>query len=141
MADDPRNVTVTRLDTGVYEATNPRGGRIRFGSKAGDDFTPVEMLLAALAGCSAVDVDQVTSRRATPDRFEVRVSAQVERGGSGNLLQDIVVAFDLAFPQGPEGDTARALAPRALEISHQRTCTVSRTVQTGVPVRMELSTS
>ena len=140
MAEDLRSVTVNRLDTGVYEATNSRGGRLRFGSRADDDFTPVELLLAALAGCSAVDVDQVTSRRATPDRFEVVVTAAVESGGAGKSLRDIVVAFDLAFPEGAEGDTARTLAPRALQISHDRTCTVSRTVQTGVPVRMDLTT-
>lgn len=141
MSQDQRTVSVTRLDTGVYEAVNSRGGRLRFGSATGQDFTPVELLLAALAGCSAVDVDTVTSRRSDPRSFEVSAEAVVERGGQGNLLGDIRLLFDLAFPEGADGDRARALAPRALQISHERSCTVSRTVETGVPVRMDLRLS
>lgn len=140
MPEDLRRVTLTRLDTGVYEARNARGGTIRFGSRAGEDFTPVELLLAALAGCSAVDVDTVTSRRADPELFQAHASGVVERGDAGNLLRDIAVRFDLRFGAGPAGDSARTLAPRALRASHERSCTVSRTVETGVPVRMDLTT-
>ena len=141
MAEDLRTVTVTRLETGVYQATNPRGGTLRFGSNAGDDFTPVELLLAAIAGCSAVDVDTVVSRRVEPETFEATATGVVERGDSGNILRDIAVAFRTLFPEGPDGDTARTLAERALRISHERSCTVSRTVEAGVPVRMDLTTS
>lgn len=140
MTEDRRSVSVTRLDTGVYQATNARGGTLRFGSRAGEDFTPVELLLAALAGCSAVDVDTVTARRAAPQTFNVTAGAVVEHDASGNILRDILLAFELVFPEGPAGDSAHALAPRALQISHDRSCTVSRTVEAGVPVRMDLRT-
>jgi putative redox protein len=63
MSDDHRWVTLERLDEGVYLARNPRGVQLRFGSRAEDGFSPVELLLAALAGCSAVDIDVVTGRR------------------------------------------------------------------------------
>ena len=70
MSDEPRKtVRLTRTGLGEYEATNDRGGVIALGSGDSTDFTPVELLLVALAGCSAVDVDHMTSRRADPDSF------------------------------------------------------------------------
>jgi Fic family protein len=54
MADDShRWITIDRLDEGVYLARNRRGLELRFGSKDPEGFTPVELLLAAIAGCSA----------------------------------------------------------------------------------------
>lgn len=134
-ADTLRTVTLGRLDEGVYLARNARGGELRFGSKAGDDFTPVELLLAAVAGCSAVDVDVVTGRRSAAEQFEAAVQAhKVPMDGGGSILQDIEVTFTIRFPDGEAGDAARAILPRALKASHDRTCTVSRTIEAGVPV-------
>lgn len=141
MTDDRRSVTLTRLETGVYEARNRRGGVLRFGSMAGDDFSPVELLLAAIGGCSAVDIDTVTSRRVEPDRFDVEVSAEKVRDEHGNHLRDIRATFHLAFPGGEDGDKARQLAPRAAKTSHDVSCTVSRTLELGEPVQMELDVS
>lgn len=134
--DTLRTVTLERVDEGVYAARNPRGGHLLFGSHAGADFTPVELLLAAIAGCSAVDVDVVTGRRARPEHFEVVAQAhKVRADHGGTVLQDISITFDVQFAPGEAGDAARAILPRALQTSHDRTCTVSRTIEAGVPVR------
>lgn len=134
MADTHRWVTLDRLDEGVYLARNARGAELRFGSKADDAFSPVELLLAAIAGCSAVDVDVVTGRRSPAETFGARVDAHVVRDESGNRLRDITLTFSVTFPEGPDGDAARAILPRAAKTSHDRTCTVSRTVEAGTPV-------
>lgn len=135
MADTThRRVTLDRLDTGVYRATNPRGGTVEFGSNAGAGFTPVELLLAAIGGCSAVDVDVVTGRRAAPRTFEVDVEADSVRDAGGNRLQDITMTFRVTFPAGEAGDAARDVLPRAARTSHDRTCTVSRTIEAGTIV-------
>jgi putative redox protein len=137
--DTLRTVTLGRLDEGVYLARNPRGGQLRFGSHAGDDFTPVELLLAAVAGCSAVDVDVVTGRRAPAERFEVTARAhKVPTDGAGSTLRDIEVTFTVRFGDDAAGDAARAVLPRALKASHDRTCTVSRTIEAGTPVLTRL---
>jgi len=134
-----RSVALSRIAEGVYLATNSRGGTIRFGSHAGEAFTPVELLLAAIAGCSAVDVDIVTGRRATAEDFGVEVSAHKARDESGgSVLRDIEMTFTLRFPEGEAGDAARALLPRAAKASHDRSCTVSRTVESGVPVSVSV---
>jgi putative redox protein len=136
---DHRRVTLERVDEGVYRATNPRGVQLTFGSKADDGFSPVELLLAAIGGCSAVDVDVVTGRHAEHERFEVVIEADAVRDGGGNILEDVQMTFHVRFPAGPEGDKARQLLPRAVRTSHERTCTVSRTVEAATPVSVEIA--
>lgn len=131
-----RSVSVTRTGLGAYEAHNVRGGRIRVGGGESADFTPVELLLTAIAGCSAVDVDHMTSRRAEPLSFEVTATGEKVRDDDGSLLGDLEVTFRVRFPDGDAGERARAMLPRAVAMSHDRLCTVSRTVELGTPVRM-----
>jgi putative redox protein len=136
MSDDDRWVTLDRLDEGVYLARNANGVELRFGSNADDAFTPVELLLAAIAGCSAVDVDVVTGRRSPAERFTARVDAEKVRDGGGNILRNIRLTFDVTFPEGEAGDAAREILPRTVKTSHDRTCTVSRTIEAGVPIQV-----
>ena len=131
--DTHRNIEVTRSAKGRYEAVNPRGGRIRFGAES-DDFTPVELLLAAIAGCSAADVDYITVKRSEPDHFAVSMSADKVRDEHGNHLTGLTITFDVRFPEGEAGDVARQVLPEAVRRSHDRLCTVSRTVELGTPV-------
>lgn len=139
MTDDSlRTVELSRISLGLYEAANPRGGRLVFGSGDGDQFTPVELLLVAIAGCSAADVDYITAKRAEPTRFELRMSGDKVRDDSGNHLTNLRLTFDVAFPEGENGDAARAVVPRAVAQSHDRLCTVSRTVELGTPIEVEI---
>ena len=88
-----REISISRVDKGEFRATNVRGGVVEFGSGADTNFTPVELLLVAIAGCSAIDVDLITVKRAEPESFEVRASGTKVRDEAGNRLQDIVVRF------------------------------------------------
>jgi putative redox protein len=73
-----------------------------------------------------------------PDRFEVVVEADKVRDEAGNILRDIQMIFRIAFPDGDAGDQARELIPRAVKASHERACTVSRTVEAGTPVSVRI---
>jgi len=137
MTDNPvRTVTVERTSTGHFTATNTRGGTVSFGTGADGDteFTPVELLLAALGGCTAVDVDIATSRHAEPAGFSVTVVGNKVGDDLGNRLTDLTVTFQVTFPDGEGADRARAILPRAVKTSHDRLCTVSRTIEIGTPV-------
>ena len=123
-----------RIAPGVLMVTNTRGGQIRFGTGGGTDFTPTELLLAAIGGCTAIDVDILTSRRAEPDSFQVQVEADKIRDDSGNRLTGIQVTFAIEFPAGERGDYARAILPDVVRRSHDRLCTVGRTVEIGTPI-------
>jgi putative redox protein len=129
-----RSVRLERTQNSRYVITNDRGGQISIGSGEGTDFTPVDLLLAGIGGCTAIDVDILTSRRAEPEAFEVVVDAEKVRDAAGNRLTDIVVTFRVTFPEGEAGDKARALLPDAVKKSHERLCTVSRTVELGTPI-------
>lgn len=128
----PAEVTLTRLESGRYQARNSRGATIEFGT--GDDqFSPGELFLASIAGCSAVDVDVVTSRRAEPESFEV-IASGVKSTEGGNHFEDLTVRFRLRFGAGQQADAARERIPAAVRASRERECTVSRTVVAGTPV-------
>jgi putative redox protein len=129
-----RSVRLERLENSRYTAVNERGGAITVGTGAGTDFTPVELLLVAIGSCTAVDVDILTSRRAEPDSFEIVVDAEKVRDEAGNRLTDLQVTFRIVFPDGDQGDMARELLPDAVRKSHDRLCTVSRTVELGTPI-------
>ena len=126
-----RSVSVGRTPAGLV-VTNVRGGTLSFGGDT--DFTPTELLLAAIASCTAIDVDTLTSRRAQPVAFEVVAEADKVRDDDGNHLTDITVTFRLEFPDGEAGDAARAVLPDAVKRSHDRICTVGRTVELGPPI-------
>ncbi|KAB1144737.1 OsmC family peroxiredoxin [Streptomyces luteolifulvus] len=132
-----RRVTIQRTSTGHFTATNDRGGTIDFGTGSDTDgtgFTPVELLLAAIGGCTAADVDGATSRHAEPTGFAVTVTGNKISDELGNRMTDLVVSFSVAFPEGDDGDRARAIVPRAVRASHDRLCTVSRTIELGTQV-------
>jgi len=138
--DSHRSVTITRTSAGRYTAVNGRGGVLDFGTGDVDDFTPVELFLTAIGGCTAVDVDILTTRRAEPESFVVQVDGEKVRDEGGNRMEELSVTFRVRFPEGEGGDAARALLPDAMARSHDRLCTVSRTVELGTPVatRIEL---
>jgi putative redox protein len=138
MADDTlRQVTVTRLSHTRHEVTNVRGGTLSVGG-AETDFTPIELLLAGIGACTGLDVDHITSRRGEPTRFAITVQGHKIRDEQGNRLVDLEVVFDVAFPDGEAGDPARAALPRAVQASHDRLCTVSRTVEIATPIRTRI---
>jgi uncharacterized OsmC-like protein len=130
-----RQVIIDRLRTSHYTVTNERGGSISVGDGSDDSFTPVELLLTAIGGCTAIDVDMLTARRAEPDSFQIAVEGtKIRDEQHANRMTDITVTFKITFPDGEDGDKARAVLPDAVKVSHDRLCTVSRTIEIGTPI-------
>lgn len=132
MSHTLRSVEIERLSLGRYRATNVRGGTVTIGGGGDTEFTPVELFLAAIGGCGAADVDYITNKRAEPESFRVTVTGDKIRDDDGNRLTNLAVTFRVAFPA--DADAAREVLPRAVTQSHDRLCTVSRTVQLGTPI-------
>ncbi|MBQ0888709.1 OsmC family protein [Streptomyces sp. RM72] len=133
-----RSVVVERTSGGQFVAVNARGESISFGtspdSGQATGFSPVELLLAAIGGCTAVDVDAATGRHAEPAEFSVVVTGDRISDELGNRMTNLQVTFTVAFPDVEGAERARAILPRAVKASHDRLCTVSRTVEIGTPV-------
>lgn len=133
MSDTYRSVGLERTGPGEFLVTNERGGTLRLGGEHAD-FTPVELFLAALAGCAAVTVEEITGRRATPERFEVTAEGHKVRDAEGGRMTELRLVFDVVFPEGEDGDAARAVLPRTMAQTRDRICTVSNTVHRGAVV-------
>ncbi|MDO4898723.1 MAG: OsmC family protein [Rothia sp. (in: high G+C Gram-positive bacteria)] len=125
---DYRAVTVERVGLKHYRATGANGSTLDFGQGEGL-LTPVELLLAAIAGCSAVDVDVVTARKSEPETFEVLSSAIRQNEDGAVRLDDVEVSFKVTFPATEDGAKAQAMVDRLLKLSAEKDCTVSRTVE------------
>jgi uncharacterized OsmC-like protein len=142
-----RSVTISRIAKARFAVANERGGELTIsagegageGTGDGAEFTPVELLLAAIGGCTAIDVDVLTSRRSEPDAFTVLVDAEKVRDAGGNHLTGITVTFQITFPATEGGDEARAILPDVVRKSHDRLCSVGRTVELGTPIAARIS--
>lgn len=133
-----REVTLSRVRKARYVARNRRGGVLELGEAEDEAFTPVELLLVAVAGCLAIDVDYITSKRAEPERLDVRMSGNKVRDDLGNRIVDLLLELEATFPDGEGGDAAREVLASAVDRSRDRICTVSRTVTVGSPVSTRL---
>jgi putative redox protein len=132
---DTRRVEISRTGPLRFRATNSRGTTLDVGTGDDPEFTPVELLLVAIAGCSAIDVDAITGKRSEPDEFDVVASGDKVRDGDGNHLEGLTLDFAVHFPDTEAGAAAESVLRRAVQMSHDRLCTVSRTVELGTPVR------
>ncbi len=131
--DTFRTVTLRRTQKGQFTATNSRGIELPIGGE--HNFSPVELLLAGLGGCTAADVDALTSRRADPETFEVEARGDKIRDEAGNRMENLEVIFRVRFPHTEAGDEARAVLPDMVAKSHDRLCTVSRTIELPTPIK------
>ena len=137
--DTTRAVSLTRLGHGRYQATNARGGTIEFSTDREQTFTPVELFLASIAGCTAIDVDFITSKRSEPIRFEMSMTANKVLDEHGSHLVNLAMTFDVGFPDDDGGRAATELLPDAITRTHDRFCTVSRTIEIGTPVSTSIA--
>jgi uncharacterized OsmC-like protein len=136
--DTERKVTLERTGRLEFRVTNHKGGSMIIGGEGQGAFTPIELLLAGIAGCTAMDVDAITSKQAEPERLDVSIRADKIKASDGNRLQNIVVNFEVRFPETEEGRAAASSVPDAARRSHDRLCVVSRTVELGTPVAVRI---
>ena len=138
MSDGLRRVSLERTSRGRLLARNERGSSLAVGMGEDCDFTPVELLLVAIAGCTAIDVDLITSKRSAPEEFSVDASGVKIRDQHGNRLVELDIDFRVRFTDSEAGRAAEDVLQRALVASHDRLCTVTRTVSVESPVTARL---
>ncbi len=126
MSNAVYRVTVRPIGDHVMEATGGTDGRIVMGPKGTpNSFTPVELLLAAIAGCSGIDLQTVGKNAGfDPGEFEMRVRGSKPLGGDG--LTEITVEYTVP---GIDDDALEPLITDA-----EKLCTVSLTVENSCPV-------
>ncbi|GAA4618319.1 OsmC family protein [Saccharopolyspora hordei] len=131
-------VEVTRTGEHTFVATNPRGGRVAIGREgAPDAFTPGELLLAAIAACSALTSENLLVRRLGEDA-ELTVHAdRTKDPADKHRFARVQVGFDVDLG-AVEDDDERAKLLDAVERAIGKYCTVSRSVEEGTPIDLTL---
>jgi uncharacterized OsmC-like protein len=122
-------VRVSVAGDGSISALGTRGGELLIGTGwEGPNLNPIEMLLAAIGGCAAIDFTTVLARRGHPlSALEIEVRG---RRASDERLEAIEVRYVLPEDSTVDHDdieVARRLTADVL-------CTVSRTVEHSSPV-------
>jgi len=128
------HITVERDEAGgEYVARNAGGAEVAFGDRIGE-FSPVELLLAALGGCNLVTVDPLTTQRG---HRLVRLAATIEAEKVGpSRLGKITMTYDIELP--PDDPEAATLFRDVAERVHKRHCTVSTALRENTDVTMQL---
>ncbi|MFM7221798.1 MAG: OsmC family protein [Bacteroidota bacterium] len=97
----------------------------------GSGFRPMQTLLAALAGCSSVDIVMILKKQKQDlQGLEIEVDGEREEGKEPALWRTIDVNFKLS------GDVDPQKAERAVELSMQKYCSVAETLRkAGAEIR------
>mgnify|MGYP000556476427 CR=1 FL=1 len=126
-------VRIKRLNDAVHmEAINDDGNRLEMdgieslgGIQAG--FRPMEMLLAAIGGCAAIDVVMIlTKQRQNPDSLEVAVDGERVSvdGAHHSQFKSIHLHFTLS---GDSLDVKKV--DRAIALSIDKYCSVAKALE------------
>lgn len=127
-------VQLVQMGHGRFKATNAREGVLPIGGGDDPDFTPAELLLAALAGAGAIDLELATRDLAGFETFAAYAEADRVRDADDDRLTGLRVTVDLAFPRGPDGDRAREVVRARLADPGVRFGAAARTISLGEPV-------
>lgn len=100
--------------------TSNESGGINFG------FRPMQMLLAGLGGCSAIDIVMILKKqRQTVEDFSIKITGEREPGKEPSLWANAKIIFFL------KGDIDKEKAFRACELSMNKYCSVAETLKRG----------
>lgn len=108
--------------------TSDESGGINFG------FRPMQMLLAGLGGCSAIDIVMILKKqRQTIEDFSIKITGEREPGKEPSLWANAKIIFFL------KGDIDKEKAYRACELSMNKYCSVAETLKrSGTELTWEL---
>lgn len=123
-------ITVDRLEAPFYlQAHNEEGNTLTMDAGpgiggTGRGFRPMEMLLAALGGCSTIDIVHILQKAHQPlDDIQVEVDGKRQVGVEPSLYETIHVTYKL---KGAFTDEA---AQRAVDLSMTKYCSVAKTLE------------
>jgi putative redox protein len=122
----------------TFTGTSERGFSVPLGASPevggdNDGFRPMELMALSLAGCTAMDVISILSKkRQTVSKFEVRVQTKEARENP-HVFVDVVIEF---FVRGSGVDPVAV--ERAIALSRDKYCPAQAMLVKAVPIRHEL---
>ncbi len=110
-----------------FETKNERGDIVHLDNKSVENpqgASPMELLLMGIAGCSSIDIVSILKKQHLElTNFQVEVEGSREEGAVPNVFTKIHLNIFL------EGDVPVAKAKRAVNLSLEKYCSVSKMLE------------
>ncbi|WKS95510.1 OsmC family protein [Riemerella columbina] len=131
-------ITLNRLnDDFLFEGQNAAGNKILLDNTSQPDakgVSPMESLLMAVAGCSGIDmVNILKKQRQNITSFKAEVEGERIPEDEAKPFKSILVHFIL------EGDIDLQKAEKAAQLSFEKYCSVSKTLEPKVTISYEVT--
>ncbi|MFI6097863.1 OsmC family protein [Lentzea sp. NPDC051213] len=126
-------IQVERVGEHEFEASNGRGASVRIGRKDQEgSFSPVELLVAAAAGCAMVTAETLILRRTGGERLSAVADEVRSESGNEVVTIPVTLSYDLSAVDDPEA--LEIVVRRAVE----QFCTVTRTLKQSATSPLQL---
>jgi len=123
-------IEINRIDQDFrMEAVNEKGNAIVMDAGAADGghdsgMRPMQLLLAAMGGCSAIDLIAILRKQREPlNDLKITVTGEREQGVVPALYTEVHAHFKLFGDINPEK------AERAVQLSVEKYCSVAKTLE------------
>jgi len=133
-------INIKRIDNDFnMEAVNEDGNSLLMDGAAdigghGKGMRPMQLLLAAVGGCSAIDVILILKKqKQIIESFEIEVDGEREKIEDYNLFRDICLHFKI------KGQVDFDKAERAVKLSIEKYCSVSKTLEPTAKITYKIS--
>jgi putative redox protein len=133
-------IDITRKNGSYHmQAVNDTGNTVDMdGSPAigGENkgFRPMQLLLAAVGGCSTIDVVSILRKQREPlEDISLTVNGEREPNVEPSLFKDIHVHFTL------KGNLSEEKVRKAVDLSMQKYCSVAKTLEKTAKITYDFS--
>ena len=122
-------IELNRLNEGYHlEAINEQGKSIHIDASpdiggTNQGMRPMQLLLAAMGGCSTIDIINILKKQKQPLRdIKITVTGEREKGAVPSLFVEVHTHFRLY------GDLDQEKVQRAVSLSVEKYCSVAKTL-------------
>jgi putative redox protein len=133
-------INIKRIDDDFnMEATNEDGNTLLMDGAPdigghGKGMRPMQLLLAAVGGCSAIDVILILKKqKQIIESFEIEVDGEREKIEDYSLFKNICLHFKI------KGEVDPDKAERAVKLSVEKYCSVSKTLEPTAKITYKIS--
>lgn len=131
-------INLKRLNNNYhFETKNERGDIVHLDNKSEENpqgSSPMDLLLRGIAGCSSIDVVMILKKQHLElDDLQVEVEGFREDGAIPNVFKKIHLNFML------KGDIPEAKAKRAVSLSMEKYCSVSKMLEKAAEISYEVN--
>ena len=132
-------VTLNRVNQNyLFEVTNENGHKVLLDNKSKKEgkvegISPMELILAALAGCSGIDIVAILNKqKINPTDIKMDIKGDRIPDVIPSLFQKIKVNVRL------EGDIPPEKAKRAVCLSFEKYCSVAKTLEYSTTIKYSI---